>query len=238
MSDSLFVRFGRDFRAGEVLFREGEVGEEMYVIQSGLVAITKRTGEVERPLATLGRGEFLGEMAILNGKPRTATATVVEDARCLVFDGATLETMITKNPEIALRLIKKLSTRLDAADALVQILLNPDPQARVLLALQRHAESFGEPTEAGIRVHVSAEDIALQVGVATRQVEDVLARLRRLRIIQKASTKDLETPVPEANALVIADVGRLHEFLELVEMPRKFGEASDPAIPAVGEEGG
>ncbi|CAN5154072.1 hypothetical protein BH09MYX1_BH09MYX1_30160 [soil metagenome] len=227
MSDSLFVRFGRDFHAGEVLFREGEKGEEMYVIQTGLVVITKQSGDVERPLATLGRGEFLGEMAILNGKPRTATATVVEDARCLVFDGATLETMITKNPEIALRLIKKLSSRLDAAERLVQILLNPDPQARVLLALQRHAETFGQQTEDGIRVYVSAEDLALEVGVPMRQVEDVINRLRRLRIVRQGSPMSLEAPVPSASALVIADVGRLHEFLELVEMPRKFGEADE-----------
>ena len=213
MSDPLFARFGREFPAGVVLFREGETGEDMYVIQSGLIAITKRTGDVERPLATLGRGEFLGEMAILNAKPRTATATVVEDAKCLVIDARTLELMISKNPEIALRLVKKLATRLDAADALVQILLNPDPQARVLLALQRHADSFGEATPEGIRVNVSPDEIALQVGVPTAQVQDVLTRLRRLRIIA------LEQG---AGTLVIADVGRLHEFLELVEMPRKF----------------
>lgn len=212
MTDPLFARFGREFPAGVVLFREGETGEDMYVIQTGLVAITKRTGDIERPLATLGRGEFLGEMAILNRKPRTATATVVEDAKCLVIDARTLELMISKNPEIALRLVKKLATRLDAADALVQILLNPDPQARVLLALQRHADSFGEATPEGIRVNVSPEEIALQVGVPTSQVHDVLVRLRRLRIAQEQGP----------GALVIADVGRLHEFLELVEMPRKF----------------
>ena len=79
MSDPLFSRFGREFRVGDVLFHEGELGEEMYVIQSGAVEITKAMGGVERPIATLGRGEFLGEMAILNGKPRTATA----DLRCV-----------------------------------------------------------------------------------------------------------------------------------------------------------
>jgi len=139
---------------------------------------------------------------------------VVEDAKCLVIDARTLELMISKNPEIALRLVKKLASRLDAADALVQILLNPDPQARVLLALQRHADSFGEATPEGIRVNVSPEEIALQVGVPTAQVHDVLTRLRRLRIAQEQG--------PGSGALVIADVGRLHEFLELVEMPRKF----------------
>ena len=214
MSDPLFSRFGREFRVGEVLFHEGELGEEMYVIQSGAVEITKAMGGVERPIATLGRGEFLGEMAILNGKPRTATARVVEDVKCLVLDKRTLEVMIQKNSEIALRLIKKLAARLDAADGLVQILLNPDPQARVLLALQRSAEAYGERTGDGIRVRLSPEQLAREVGVEPAQVVDVLWRLHRLKILHD----------PGDGSLIVADMGKLHEFLELVEMPQKFNE--------------
>ena len=214
MSDPLFSRFGREFRVGDVLFHEGELGEEMYVIQSGAVEITKGMGGVERPIATLGRGEFLGEMAILNGKPRTATARVVEDVKCLVLDKKTLEVMIQKNSEIALRLIKKLAARLDAADGLVQILLNPDPQARVLLALQRSAEAYGERTEDGIRVRLSPEQLAREVGVEPAQVVDVLWRLHRLKILHD----------PGDGSLIVADMGKLHEFLELVEMPQKFNE--------------
>src|ERR1700733_7423365 len=116
MSDPLFQRFGREFRAGDVLFREGERGEEMYVIQSGIVQILKKVGHLDRPLATLGRGEFVGEMALLNDRPRTATAVVLEDARCLLIDAATLEQMIANSSEIALRLVKKLARRLDSAD--------------------------------------------------------------------------------------------------------------------------
>ena len=71
MSDPLSLRMGRDFPAGSVLFREGEHGEEMYVwSSSGLIQILKKIGNDMRPLATLGRGEFIGEMAILNSKPR------------------------------------------------------------------------------------------------------------------------------------------------------------------------
>lgn len=212
MSDSLFLRLGREFRAGDVLFREGEQGEEMYVIQSGLVQILKRVGADERPLATLGRGEFLGEMAILNGKPRTATAVVLEDAKCLVIDSATLEQMVSSNTEIALRLVKKLARRLDSADEMIQLLLHPDPKARVLLGLKRHAESFGEETGLGVRVLTSAVDLAREVGVEPEQVDEVLARLRRLRI---ASVDDL-------GAIVILDLPRLLEFMEFLEMPRKF----------------
>jgi CRP-like cAMP-binding protein len=216
MTDPLFARFGRDFRAGDVLFMEGDTGEEMYVIQSGTVQVSKRIGDEERPLATLGRGEFLGEMAILNGKPRTASAIVIEDAKCLVIDGKTLETMISKSPEIAMRLVKKLAKRLDAADALVQILLNPDPRARVLLGLKRHAEINGEKTATGVKVNVSPDDLAHEVGIDVEDVTEVLARLRRLRIASD------ETGPAGEHTILIADVGRLLEFLEFLEMPKRF----------------
>ncbi len=78
-SDDLFQRFGREFPRGAVLFREGEPGKEMFVVQAGRVTISKRAGDVEKVLTTLGRGEFFGEMSILNNKPRSATATCAED---------------------------------------------------------------------------------------------------------------------------------------------------------------
>ncbi len=212
MSDSMFVRFGREFQPGEVLFREGESGEVMFVIQAGAVRITKAVGGEEKNLAVLGPGEFLGEMAILNGKPRTATATVVETTRCLVIEAKTLESMVARNAEIALRLIKKLAKRLDSADTLVEILMHRDPKARVMLALARHADAFGEPTEEGIRIRTTPEDIAIEVGVDCSVADEVMARLRRLRLVTE-----------EPGAVVVADVGRLRDFLEFLEMPQKFG---------------
>ncbi len=212
MSEPLFSRFGRDYRAGDVLFREGERGEEMYVIQSGVVQILKRVGGEDRPLATLGRGEFVGEMAILNDKPRTATVVALEDSKVLVIDGQTLEQMITSSAEIALRLVKKLARRLDSADEMIQILLNPDPKARVLLSLKRHAEGFGEESGGGVLVHASAQDLAREVGIEESQVRDVLGRLGRLRIAAE----------DEMGAIVIMDLPRLLEFMEFVEMPRRF----------------
>jgi CRP/FNR family transcriptional regulator, cyclic AMP receptor protein len=194
-----------------VLFREGEQGDEMYVIQSGLVRIAKRVGGGYRSLATLGRGEFIGEMAILNGRPRTATALVLEDARCLVIGAATLEQMLSANTEIALRLVKKLARRLDAADEMIQMLLNPDPQARVLLALRRHAESFGDETPQGVRLHGSAADVAREGGVDGAQVRDVLLRLSRMRIASE----------DETGAIVVTDLPRLMEFMEFLDLPGK-----------------
>jgi len=215
MTDPLFARFGREYQPGDVLFREGESGDVMFVIQSGAVRITKLIGGDDKVLAVLGPGEFLGEMAILNGKPRTATATVVDATRCLVIEAKTLESMVARNAEIALRLIKKLAKRLDSADTLVEILMHRDPKARVMLALSRHADAFGERTEGGIRIRTSAADIAREVGVDVSIANDVMARLRRLRLITE-----------EPGAVLVADVGRLQDFLEFLEMPQKFGGES------------
>jgi CRP-like cAMP-binding protein len=215
MSDPLFARFGREYQPGDVLFREGEAGEVMFVIQSGAVRISKAVGGEEKVLAVLGPGEFLGEMAILNGKPRTATATVVELTRCLVIEAKTLEQMVARNAEIALRLIKKLAKRLDSADTLVEILMHKDPKARVMLGLARHADAFGEHTDDGIRVRTTAAEIAHEVGVPREVADEVMRQLHRLRLVTE-----------EEGSLLVADVDRLQDFLEFLEMPQKFGGES------------
>ena len=228
-NDSTHLRIGLDFAVGEVLFREGDTGTEMFVIQGGKVRVTKQVGDDEHLIAVLGRGEFVGEMAILNNKPRTATATVVEVATCLVIDAKTLEAMISKNSEIAIRLIKKLAGRLDAADALVQILLHRDPKARVMLGLKRHAEMDGVQTDAGIVIQLTAELLASEVGADPAHVADVLNRLKRLRILSDE---------PEEGTIVVADIGGLLEFMEFLEMPRKFEKtAATPRIPKSKPEG-
>jgi CRP-like cAMP-binding protein len=213
MSDPLFARFGREYPPGEVLFREGEPGDTMFVIQSGAARITKSVGGEEKLLAVLGPGEFLGEMAILNSKPRTATATAVEPLRCLLVEKKTLEAMVAKSTEISLRLIKKLASRLDSANSLIEILMHTDPKARIMLALSRHAAAYGEHTEEGIRLRTSTADIAREVGVDEDVAIDVIARLRRLRLVSDAGGE-----------LVVADVGRLQEFLEFIESPPPGGE--------------
>jgi len=215
MTDPLFARFGRAYRAGDVLCREGEAGDVMFVIQAGSVRISKQVGGEDKPLAVLGPGEFVGEMAILNNKPRTATAVAVDEVRCLVIDAKTLETMVSRNAEIAIRLVKKLAKRLDSANTLIEILMHRDPKARVMLALSRYAEAFGERIEGGIRVRMSAPELAREVGIDEAVASEVLARLRRLRLVTE-----------EPSALIVTDIGRLQDFIEFLEMPQRFSGES------------
>jgi len=136
-------RFAQDFPAGTVLFEEGQPGDDMYIVLTGEIEIRHRVGDAERVLAVLSGGEFFGEMAILNGRPRSATAVVRTAARLLVIDGTTFEAMLRARPEIALRMIKALATRLDSANHHVELLLLPTANHRVAQCLRHMAEDAG-----------------------------------------------------------------------------------------------
>jgi CRP-like cAMP-binding protein len=213
-TDPLFARFGRAYPAGTVLFREGDPGQHMFVIQSGRVRISKDVGPGARTLAVLGPGEFFGEMAILNDKPRTANAEVVEDARMLVLDARTFEAMVVGNTEIAVRLIKKLSRRLDSANALIEILLQQDPRVRVILGISRIAEEFGVQRQDGVHVPTTTAELAAQIGLDEQRVIEVMSRLVRLRIVHA---------VPEGG-WIVRDPSRLQDFLDFLEMRERVGD--------------
>jgi CRP/FNR family transcriptional regulator, cyclic AMP receptor protein len=211
---SLIERFGRVVTAGTVLFREGEPGREMFVIQSGAVRMTRTIRGEEKLIADLPAGEFFGEMSIINDKPRTATATVLEDAQLLVLDPRTFEAMIKANTEIAVRMIKKLAGRLDAANAQIEILLLGDANSRVVHALLQAAHKQPASNELGTTVSTDAAVLAQRTSVELQKVHEVLARLERSRLV-----------LAQEGGLRIPDVGKLQEFLEFLEMRERFGEA-------------
>jgi CRP-like cAMP-binding protein len=107
-----FAKFLNRFKKGTVLFHEGDEGEDMYIIQNGKVAIKKRVPHGETTLAVLEKGDFFGEMAILERMPRSATAEVVEDSDLIVIQSELFGDMIKSNPEIAVRMLRKYSLRL------------------------------------------------------------------------------------------------------------------------------
>jgi CRP/FNR family transcriptional regulator, cyclic AMP receptor protein len=210
--DQLLQRFGREFPRGAVLFREGEPGKEMYVIQQGRVHISKRVGEVEKILSTLGQGEFFGEMSILNNAPRSATATCEEDSRLLVIDPKTFEAMIRGNAEIALRMIKKLADRLQEADHQIENLLFRDASSRVVHFLVVAADR-GVKTAAGQKIEIAPQDLPARVGVRPEQADEALMKLLKAKIL-----------IVHRDSLLVPDVARLRQFLEFLQMKARFGD--------------
>jgi CRP-like cAMP-binding protein len=118
-----FAKFLTHFQQGHVLFHEGDDGEDMYIIQSGRVAIKKKVKDGEATLAVLEKGDFFGEMAILERMPRSAAAEVVEEGDLIVINGEQFGDMIKANPEIAVRMLRKYSIRLRETNKQIEQIL-------------------------------------------------------------------------------------------------------------------
>jgi len=211
--EKLYERFGREFPAGHVLFKEGDSGKEMFVIQSGKVKISKAVRDVEKTLVVLGPGDFFGEMAILNNKPRSATATVEEPAKLIIIEPKTFEAMVRGNAEIAVRMIKMLSKRLQETDEQIENLLLKDHNSRVVHFLSSTAARQGRQTPEGIAIDITVKELGSKIGLDLERVDEVLNKLIRARLLKITET-----------GLVIHDVAKLRDFLDFLEMKEKFGD--------------
>ncbi|MDQ4105083.1 MAG: cyclic nucleotide-binding domain-containing protein [Actinomycetota bacterium] len=112
---------------GDDIVREGDVGHDMFIVQSGRVRISKRKTHGEVVLATLDKGDFFGEMSLLESLPREATARAVGETRLLVLSRGGLLFRLRRDPTFALEMLNHLSSRLRAAQARL-IALEPNGQ--------------------------------------------------------------------------------------------------------------
>lgn len=136
MPDELLQRFTKSYAPGAVICREGEEGEEMYIIQKGKVRVSKRFADKVHVVSILEKGDFFGETAIVNRTRRTATVTAVDAVELLVFDREGLQNMITRNARIALSIIDKLCRRLQNAHLQIQHLVRRDARGQIALHLR------------------------------------------------------------------------------------------------------
>jgi CRP-like cAMP-binding protein len=138
---------------------------------------------------------------------------VIEESHLLVLDARTFEAMIRGNAEIAIRMIKKLALRLAMANSQVETLLKQDLNHRIVHQLRLLAEQRGQADGPGVRIDISIEDLAALVGAKDpKDVVDGLAGLEKARLIEK-----------EPGTISIAEVGKLAEFLEFLDMKERFG---------------
>lgn len=94
------------------IFEEGEAGDAMYLVESGRVRVFEGEPGHTKTLKEFGLGEFFGEMALVDDKPRSASAETLEETTLLVITRENLDTMVLQNPSMALILIQALSDRI------------------------------------------------------------------------------------------------------------------------------
>jgi CRP/FNR family transcriptional regulator, cyclic AMP receptor protein len=212
----------RDVPAGEVLFREGDEGSEMFVIQSGEVELSRRLGDTEQVLAVAGAGEFFGEMAIVTGRPRSATAVVVRDARLLVIESRTFEHMLRAKSEIAVRMIQSLAHRLQRANQQVELLLLRNVNHRVVTCLRQMADeelARDVDGQSAIFIPLTVEEFSRRVVLSIDEVQEAIERLSAAGLVLRAEEAGLSEP-----GFVLPEVGRLLEFLEFLDLKHRAAD--------------
>jgi CRP-like cAMP-binding protein len=218
--------YGRDFPAGSVLFEEGDPGSRMYVIQDGEVRIEKRAGAGTVTLAVLGPGEAFGEMALLEGQPRSATAVVERPARILEIDQAAFADLVKGNGEVALRLLRRLSARLREANRQIRNFLSADAMGRAVEALKALCGPAGDDGFRPIPADVSPARVAATPAVDS---SEVWRRLRAARLVREVGGRSELAPQEVVEA-----------FLRYAELRGRFEALSAGAldeVAALGEEG-
>jgi CRP-like cAMP-binding protein len=102
-----------EYRPGQFIFQAGDLGSEMFVIHDGKAEVMREGGSpADNVVAVLEKGDFFGEMAVLEGLPRTASVRALTDLKLVRVDGATFTQLLRTEPEIAVRIMRKLSRRL------------------------------------------------------------------------------------------------------------------------------
>lgn len=192
--------YERGFEDAEMIFDEGDEGEVLFIIQSGEVELTRRGAAGRRMVARLGPGEFFGEMSVVIGEVRSARAVAVGPTRALELDGETLEAMCIERPEIAIRIIRRMTSRLIDSERRLAALGIDDLLRPVVRALVRGAESHGEQ---GIRIPTTLRQLAGDAGITMLEAHRALHQLLDQKLVKLVD-----------DALVAIDVESLSSCLD------------------------
>ena len=175
MLEALFGKFGSSFKAGEIIFCEQEHGADCYFLLEGKVKISKNVGSSQKILDIIEKGNFFGEMAILEAEPRSASAIALDSVQVLKFNRSNFDTMLQGQPQLALRLLFSFSKRIYDAKRRLQILLLKDPELKVsdvFIMLSEKDPGYGKFQK--MIFNVSVDDVASWCGMPLAEVQKII----------------------------------------------------------------
>ncbi|WP_375001030.1 Crp/Fnr family transcriptional regulator [Aeromicrobium sp. CTD01-1L150] len=165
-------------RRGEVLFNEGDDGNQLYVVIDGKIKLGRTSPDGrENLLAILGPGQMFGELSFFDPGPRSATATAVTDVDIKSLGHEALSPVLRAHPDVAMALLNQLAGRLRRTNEVVGDLVFSDVPGRVAKALLDLASRFGRKADDGVHVNhdLTQEELAQLVGASRETVNKALA---------------------------------------------------------------
>ena len=180
------VAVPRHWDRGEVIFREGDVGDTCYLIRSGAILLTREHQDGRLvALAELRAGSLFGELAMFRGERRSATAEVIEPASAVALLAKDVQRLVRRNPDLALKLLASLAERVSRTN---ERLLQQSFQtvagrvASALLAQTKNRQADGAP-DADVLIRSTQAEIAHLAGTSRESASRFLATLERAGIV-------------------------------------------------------
>lgn len=193
----LVARYGRQFLAGEAIFREGEPAQDAFLLQEGRVRLLKRVRMVERSLMVLKPGDLFGESALLDAAARNSTAVALTDGVALALDQGTFRSLLVNYPSVAIRVMEQLVRRVRDAEDQIEIMLLRDAQYKIVSALLKLAQR-ADARGMGAELAVSPVELATRVGLDVDTVKRNVTRLREQNYVRIVGER---IEIPDLDAL-------------------------------------
>ncbi len=206
MSESLIKTNALSFKKGETIFKEGDIGEEMFIIKSGKVEVVKNVQGEEMVLATLEANSFFGEMVLFGDKHRSATIRAVDDTSTIQINKRILEIQLSKAPDWFVAIMRTLVLRLKETNKRIQsrYYINLDYSLIKMILLVMNATGTRKESELSAEFGRVIKDLRLILGVSQDAVMNKLKDFTFIHLIKYSK---------DENTITIPDIEKTKEFL-------------------------
>lgn len=196
----------RAYSRGETIFSKGDPGHSLFIVESGTVRIYIPGAQgTDLTLAVMGPGDSFGDMSLLDGSPRSASAAALTDAVLYSLERTDFTNLILTRPEAALAILTNVARRLRDTNQMASDLAFMDVRGRLARKLLELAESAGVQRDGGVMINVplTQEDLANMIGVTRESVNRNLSEFRKLGLVGRDGRK-----------VIIRDPAGLQSFCE------------------------
>lgn len=223
-----------DYAAGAVIVRQGEIGDALYVIESGSVEIRRQVRVDEHVLAVLRAGDYFGEMAILNQRGRSATAVARRDTRLRVIAADDFLAFMRSQDAFLGGMVRALSERLDRANHQTEVFMYEHPDQRMLQSLCHAVDEQvqrGEGGRGAVHVPLTLRELAVRASVSVDEAVVVIERLAHDGLIIPACAADIDD-----RGYVVAECELLVQYLDASSKRRQQGSGAWMRAGSAGDD--
>lgn len=215
LGEEVYRKYGKSYKDGELIFDDGDKGDTMYIIFGGAVRIFKDIEGRRTTLVTLKEGDFFGEMAIIENKPRSAGAVAKGSTKLIELTREIFEEQIKTNPDIIMAILKEMSERLREADQQIKLLMLKSNSSKVAGTMLLLCNQHGDKKEDGsitLNAELVSRELDNMIDLPWEEIKKVLTMMVKGKVLKKVG-----------DDIIVESEEELQRFMSYLEMREEFG---------------